>query len=149
MSGRTHKQHEQIQIIKAIYSELIIGYIGNNREFESFAKIRDALTVLNDPNIINADIPDDESILLERYVETINSNKQIAIYVDQNLPNIELYNSLLRFAYILQQDIQAESDPAYKLDNEKQSRKLLLKDTDVKAKIVKFPIIKRPPKMSD
>ena len=44
--------------------------------------------------------------------EHINSNKHIAIYVDHNLPSIELYDSLLRFAYILQQYIQAESDPA-------------------------------------
>ena len=148
MSGRTHKQAEKLKLMKSIYHDVIDGYLGNENEWKAFAMIRDALMILHDPAVINADNPDNEHVLVEKFYQTCGSNKEVVVLVDQNLPEVELRQALIRFANIVTQDILNGPDPELLARVESGRRKALFEDIDVRAKVVKFPVIKRPP-MSD
>lgn len=145
LSRRTYKQIEQLKLLKSVYFDLADCYIGNCRELAALAKIRDAIAVLEDPKIVYSDDPEDEPILVERYFETVGSNRVLEINIDINMPDSEIYDSLLRYLYIVHKDIIEINNDKCRADNIRDARRALLKYTDVSAKVVQFPIAKRPP----
>jgi hypothetical protein len=136
---RTSLQKRLLLEIETSFKVLVENFHGNHREIAALNKIRDALYVLTDPNIINKDDPPDEPLLVERLLEMSGNIKTIAVYATESMPEKDLYFSLITMCHALNNNDLIEKLDAKQKQAIDKYRKTLLGDYTPGRKVIPFP----------
>lgn len=136
---RTPLQKRLLLDIETSFNVLCESFYGNYRELNALNKIRDALVVLNDPDVVNKDNPPEEQLLIERLFQTTGNIKDVAVYAIESVSDNELYDTLINLCSALTNSkINEELDTKGKKAIDRY-RKSLLGDYAPGRKIIPFP----------